>query len=107
MNSLDAMIQIFNNPLLLDPLLIFILSVSFYAFSGIYLTKELNTITRIVFDSFKVIIVWTFTVASSWQEYHSIQVSFILIIFLMIPLKVINDFSDCRYLNDYSWNLYL
>lgn len=75
-NSLDAMIQIFNNPLIVAPLLIFFLSVPFYSFSGIYITKELSATTRIIFDSFKVIIVWIFSVALSWQEYHPIQVSF-------------------------------
>jgi len=76
-NNIDALIQVYNQPLLLVPLFIFMLSIAFYSFSGIYLTKELSATTRMVFDSFRIIIVWAFSVALSWQEFNSIQVSFI------------------------------
>ena len=77
-NNLDAVAQIYNNSLLLVPLFIFMLSIACYAFSGIYLTKELSATTRMVFDTFRIIIVWALSVALSWQEYHSVQVSFML-----------------------------
>jgi drug/metabolite transporter (DMT)-like permease len=76
-NNIDALIQIYNQPLLLAPIFIFMLSIAFYAFSGIYLTKELIAITRLVFDSLRIVIVWAFSAAISWQEFNTIQVSVI------------------------------
>ncbi|KAL7020401.1 hypothetical protein ACKWTF_011513 [Chironomus riparius] len=96
-NNLDAVAQIYNEPLLLVPLFIFMLSVGFYAFSGIYLTKELSAITRMVFDALRIIIVWAFSVALSWQEYNSIQIAGFLMV--IIGNCIFNDIYVIKALN--------
>lgn len=73
-DPIDALVQIANNLLLLIPIIGLILSMAFYNFTGISITKECNATTRMVLDSVRILVVWCFSLAIGWQEFHYLQV---------------------------------
>lgn len=73
-DPIDGLIKIGRNGLLFVPIMGLVLSIAFYNFSGISLTKELNATTRMVLDSIRILVVWLFALAVSWQVFHWLQV---------------------------------
>lgn len=74
-DALDAFDKITNRGLLFLPILMLILSIAFYNFAGISLTKEVNATTRMVLDSIRIFIIWIFALILGWQKFHYLQVS--------------------------------
>jgi len=50
-----------------------VLSIAFFNFSGISVTKELSATTRMVLDSMRTVVVWAVSVAVGWQSFNAIQ----------------------------------
>jgi hypothetical protein len=52
-----------------------ILSIAFFNFAGISVTKELSATTRMVLDSVRTLIIWAFSLALGWQQFVYLQVT--------------------------------
>ncbi|KAG6452494.1 solute carrier family 35 member F6 [Manduca sexta] len=66
----DGLIQIGNNPLILVATLGTIISIAFFNFSGISVTKEMSATTRMVLDSIRTLVVWMVSLGVRWQAFH-------------------------------------
>lgn len=53
-----------------------VVSIAFFNFAGISVTKELNATTRMVLDSVRVLVIWAVSLAVGWQSFILLQVSF-------------------------------
>ena len=51
-----------------------ILSIAFFNFAGISVTRELSATTRMVLDSVRTLVIWAVTLALSWQDFQYLQV---------------------------------
>ncbi|KAG8225086.1 hypothetical protein J437_LFUL000065 [Ladona fulva] len=71
---LDGFIQLYNNPLLVCAFLGTIVSIAFFNFAGISVTKEMSATTRMVLDSVRTLVIWLVGLALSWQKFHYLQV---------------------------------
>ncbi|KAL1502728.1 hypothetical protein ABEB36_007831 [Hypothenemus hampei] len=80
-DPIDAFIQIKNSVPLLFAVLGTIVSIAFFNFAGISVTKEMSATTRMVLDSVRTIIIWIFSLAFFGQAFHWLQLfGFILLI---------------------------
>jgi hypothetical protein len=52
-----------------------IISIAFFNFAGISVTKEISATTRMVLDSVRTIVIWMFSIMVGWQQFHVLQVS--------------------------------
>ncbi|CAH0716709.1 unnamed protein product, partial [Brenthis ino] len=66
----DGLVQIGNNSLLLLAILGTILSIAFFNFAGISVTKEMSATTRMVLDSVRTFVIWMVSLAVLWQKFH-------------------------------------
>ncbi|XP_021184844.2 solute carrier family 35 member F6 [Helicoverpa armigera] len=66
----DGLVQIGNNPLILLATLGTIISIAFFNFAGISVTKEMSATTRMVLDSVRTFVIWMVSLAVSWQAFH-------------------------------------
>ncbi|XP_021208208.1 solute carrier family 35 member F6 [Bombyx mori] len=69
-DAIDGLIQIANNPLILVATLGTIVSIAFFNFAGISVTKEMSATTRMVLDSVRTLVVWVVSLAVRWQSFH-------------------------------------
>lgn len=84
-NVLDALTQITNSPLLVVALSGTIVSIAFFNYAGISLTKDFSATTRMVFDSVRTLVVWMAALALGWQSFHGLQVlGFAALVFGML-----------------------
>lgn len=51
------------------------LSIAFFNFAGISVTKELSATTRMILDSIRTIVIWAFSLVLGWQDFHYLQVN--------------------------------
>jgi len=70
----DAFYMIKNNHMLLVPIGGTIVSIAFFNFAGISVTKEMSATTRMVLDSVRTMVIWAVSLAIGWQEFHYLQV---------------------------------
>ncbi|KAL1464722.1 hypothetical protein WDU94_004346 [Cyamophila willieti] len=78
----DAFVQLSNNPLLILAILGTILSIAFFNFAGISVTKELSATTRMVLDTVRTLFIWLISLWLGWQDFHPLQIlGFGLLIF--------------------------
>uniref|UniRef100_A0A6M2DWU6 Putative solute carrier family 35 member f6-like protein n=1 Tax=Xenopsylla cheopis TaxID=163159 RepID=A0A6M2DWU6_XENCH len=66
----DAFTQIINSPQLLVAVLGMIVSIAFFNFAGISVTKELSATTRMVLDSVRTVVIWVVALAVKWQLFY-------------------------------------
>ncbi|XP_054265967.1 solute carrier family 35 member F6-like [Macrosteles quadrilineatus] len=85
----DAFVQMSNNKLIIVALIGTVVSIAFFNFAGISVTKELSATTRMVLDSVRTLIIWAVSLALSWQEFHLLQV--LGFFFLIQGMCVYND----------------
>ncbi|CAF2807495.1 unnamed protein product [Rotaria sp. Silwood2] len=58
-----------------------ILSIAFFNFAGISVTKELSSTTRMVLDSGRTLLIWAISLALKWQKFYPLQiVGFLLLV---------------------------
>lgn len=83
-DAIDAFYMIKNNHLLLVPISGTIVSIAFFNFAGISVTKEISATTRMVLDSVRTMVIWAVSLAIGWQSFHYLQVvGFVSLIFGM------------------------
>uniref|UniRef100_H3DG54 Solute carrier family 35 member F6 n=2 Tax=Tetraodon nigroviridis TaxID=99883 RepID=H3DG54_TETNG len=73
-DAIDAFCQIGNQPLILLALLGNIISIAFFNFAGISVTKEISATTRMVLDSLRTLVIWVVSLALGWEHFHGLQV---------------------------------
>ena len=81
-DSVDGLTQIFNFPLLLVATLVNIVSIAFFNFSGLIITKTISATTRMVLDSVRAIFTWVFSLAVGWQKFEPLQPIGYIILFI-------------------------
>ncbi|CAH0703742.1 unnamed protein product [Spodoptera exigua] len=69
-DAIDGLVQIGNNPLILVATLGTIISIAFFNFAGISVTKEISATTRMVLDSIRTFVIWMVSLAVRWQAFH-------------------------------------
>ncbi|XP_028295424.1 solute carrier family 35 member F6 [Gouania willdenowi] len=73
-DALDAFCQIGHQPLILLALLGNTVSIAFFNFAGISVTKEMSATTRMVLDSLRTLVIWVVSLALGWEQFHGLQV---------------------------------
>lgn len=73
-DALDAFCQIGHQPLILLALLGNTVSIAFFNFAGISVTKEISATTRMVLDSLRTLVIWAVSLALGWESFHGLQV---------------------------------
>ena len=73
-DALDAFCQIGHQPLILLALLGNTVSIAFFNFAGISVTKEISATTRMVLDSLRTLVIWMVSLALGWEVFHGLQV---------------------------------
>ncbi|RXM34788.1 Solute carrier family 35 member F6 [Acipenser ruthenus] len=73
-DSLDAFCQIGNQPMIVLALLGNIISIAFFNFAGISVTKEMSATTRMVLDSLRTVVIWAVSLAVGWERFNGLQV---------------------------------
>lgn len=83
-DALDAFVQLGNNYRLILAISGTVLSIAFFNFAGISVTKEMSATTRMVLDSVRTFVIWMFSLAFTWQQFHWLQLlGFSLLLFGM------------------------
>ncbi|XP_018121546.1 solute carrier family 35 member F6 [Xenopus laevis] len=81
-DSLDAFCQIGNQPLIFLALLGNIISIAFFNFAGISVTKEISATTRMVLDSLRTVVIWVVSLALGWETFHALQILGFIVLLL-------------------------
>lgn len=81
-DALDAFCQIGHQPLILLALLGNTVSIAFFNFAGISVTKEISATTRMVLDSLRTLVIWVVSLALGWEVFHGLQVLGFLVLLL-------------------------
>lgn len=71
----DALYQLAHNPMLALAFSGTIISIAFFNFAGISVTKELSATTRMVLDSIRTLTIWMFSLAVGWQSFFPLQLA--------------------------------
>lgn len=78
---LEAFIQMWHNPLIIFALTGTVLSIAFFNFAGITVTKEISATTRMVLDSVRTLFIFIVSLALRWQTFYWLQIfGFILLV---------------------------
>jgi len=72
-DAYDGLYQLAHNPLLALAFSGTVISIAFFNFAGISVTKELSATTRMVLDSIRTIVIWGVSLALTWQEFFLLQ----------------------------------
>ncbi|XP_064642888.1 solute carrier family 35 member F6-like isoform X2 [Lineus longissimus] len=88
-DALDGFVQLSNSWIICLATVGNIVSIAFFNFAGIGVTKEMSAMTRMVLDSGRTLIIWIVTLALGWQSFFALQVlGFVL---LIVGMCVYND----------------
>ncbi|OWF42217.1 solute carrier family 35 member F6-like [Mizuhopecten yessoensis] len=80
-DPLDAFRQISNNGQIAMAVIGNIVSIAFFNFAGISITKSQSATTRMVLDSVRTLAIWLISLMLSWQQFELLQVfGFLLLI---------------------------
>lgn len=93
-NAIDAFYQIANNWQILVSILGTIVSIAFFNYAGISVTKEISATTRMVLDSVRTMIIWIFSMAIGWQTFQGLQLGGF--VFLLFGMCLYNDVFVCQ-----------
>ncbi|CAH2985481.1 unnamed protein product [Chilo suppressalis] len=69
-DAIDGLVQIGNSSILIIAFVGTIISIAFFNFAGISVTKEMSATTRMVLDSVRTFVVWMVSLAVRWQSFH-------------------------------------
>ncbi|XP_020780003.1 solute carrier family 35 member F6 [Boleophthalmus pectinirostris] len=81
-DAIDAFCQIGHKPLIILALLGNTVSIAFFNFAGISVTKEISATTRMVLDSLRTLVIWVVSLALGWEHFHGLQVLGFLVLLL-------------------------
>lgn len=59
-----------------------IVSIAFFNFAGISVTKQISATTRTVLDSIRTFVIWIFSLLIKWQEFNGIQLLGFIVLML-------------------------
>lgn len=80
-NTPDAIIQTMNSWIIAACLLGTVVSIAFFNWFGISVTKDISATTRMVLDSVRTFLIWAISLAVGWQEFSYLQiVGFVLLL---------------------------
>uniref|UniRef100_A0ABM0M1P0 Solute carrier family 35 member F6-like n=1 Tax=Saccoglossus kowalevskii TaxID=10224 RepID=A0ABM0M1P0_SACKO len=80
-DAIDAFYQMSNNPQLILAVLGNMVSIAFFNFAGISVTKEMSATTRMVLDSVRTLVIWVFTIAVGWESFLPLKIlGFVLLL---------------------------
>ncbi|KAL0965018.1 hypothetical protein UPYG_G00275720 [Umbra pygmaea] len=88
-DTLDAFCQIGKNPMIILALLGNTVSIAFFNFAGISVTKEISATTRMVLDSLRTVVIWVVSLALGWEQFHGLQVLGFIV--LLVGAALYND----------------
>ncbi len=72
-DAYDGLYQLAHNPLLLTAFCGTVVSIAFFNFAGISVTKEMSATTRMVLDSVRTLIIWGVSIGVGWQTFRALQ----------------------------------
>uniref|UniRef100_A0A131XCH7 Putative solute carrier family 35 member f6 n=1 Tax=Hyalomma excavatum TaxID=257692 RepID=A0A131XCH7_9ACAR len=81
-DAIDGFIQIKNSWHVSLGVVGTVLSIAFFNFAGISVTKELSATTRMVLDSVRTLVIWLFSLAVRWQSFNWTQIVGFLVLIL-------------------------
>ncbi|CAO1442263.1 unnamed protein product [Diamesa serratosioi] len=87
----DGFTLIINNLLLMVPLFGSIISIAFYNYAGLSMTKEISSTTRMVFEIVCIITVWSFSLMIGWQKFDILQLLGFIV--MLIGLTIYSEFT--------------
>lgn len=77
----DGLVQLYHNGLLFLAITGTFVSIAFFNFAGVSVTKEMSATTRMVLDSVRTLVIWAVTIMLGWQDFNYLQViGFILLL---------------------------
>ncbi|XP_003741702.1 solute carrier family 35 member F6 [Galendromus occidentalis] len=90
-DSIDGLYQMYNSPQIAGGFFGTVLSISFFNFAGVSITKEISATTRMVLDSVRIIVIWSFTVLFKWQSFIPLTLAgfFVLVLGMKIYNRII------------------
>ena len=72
-DAYDGLFQLSHNPMLATAFCGTVISIAFFNFAGISVTKEMSATTRMVLDSVRTLVIWGVSLAVGWQEFQYLQ----------------------------------
>ena len=72
-DAYDGLYQLSHNPLLATAFCGTVISIAFFNFAGISVTKEMSATTRMVLDSVRTLVIWGVSLALGWQQFQYLQ----------------------------------
>lgn len=81
-DAIDGFIQIKNSWHVTLGVVGTVLSIAFFNFAGISVTKELSATTRMVLDSVRTLVIWLFSLAVRWQSFNWTQIVGFMVLIL-------------------------
>merc|ERR1719153_918678 len=109
-DAYDGVYQLAHNPLLALAFSGTVISIAFFNFAGISVTKELSATTRMVLDSVRTLVIWMFSIGVGWQAFYQLQLLGFCI--LLTGMMLYNDivilpglrklYSRCRQQEPYG-----
>ena len=81
--------QLAHNGLLLTAFCGTVVSIAFFNFAGISVTKEMSATTRMVLDSVRTLVIWGVSLAVGWQEFRWLQLLGFVV--LVVGMCIYND----------------
>mmetsp|Transcript_3348 Transcript_3348/g.4853 ORF Transcript_3348/g.4853 Transcript_3348/m.4853 type:complete len:409 (+) Transcript_3348:1-1227(+) len=72
-NAPDAFVQIGNSHTLVLAILGNIVSIGFFNFFGVTVTRRISATTRMVLDSVRTLVIWVFSLMIGWQKFQFMQ----------------------------------
>jgi len=88
-DAIDGVTQIFNSWQVAGGFGGTIVSIAFFNFAGISVTKEISATTRTVLDSIRTFVIWIFSLSVGWQKFSAIQLGGFLV--LLVGMFLYND----------------
>jgi len=74
-DAYDGVYQLAHNPLLALAFSGTVISIAFFNFAGISVTKELSATTRMVLDSIRTLVIWMVSIGVGWQQFYALQLA--------------------------------
>merc|ERR1719510_1650411 len=97
----DGLYQLAHNSELAGAFSLTVISIAFFNFAGISVTKEMSATTRMVLDSVRTLVIWGVSLVVQWQKFHWLQlVGFLILVIGMCiynNLLIVPCLRECSY----------
>merc|ERR1712113_1336028 len=88
-DAYDGLYQLAHNAELAGAFSLTVISIAFFNFAGISVTKEMSATTRMVLDSVRTLVIWGVSLGMGWQTFHLLQLAGFVI--LVMGMCIYND----------------